>query len=618
MKMKTPKIKENTLLFIRTICIVLAITVMFSACDDKNVISPRTKPSSILVTVYDANFLPVNGAVVFTSPATKQGITDASGNFLFSNMKLGVFEVYAELEGYGSGKTTVEVKVASSHHIYIYLQYGKPLPVLPEIEVLLPTLPANFSLGEKIAFSFKITDLKSAHNEIDVVVSSNLDGVLLETKPNSSNNVNFETSTLSRGKHTISITATNKDNYSRTKTIEVSTVAPSEIILESATKTGQGVLLQWQKYTKNDFKRYEVYRTENPLNQGQMLASFSDADTIQYLDKLPLLVSETYYYVRIINTEDQFRNSNQIKVIEPAGKVWNYRISDAVHHPTEPIIYIIDSTTTRLIAIDYVNQTELYSRNLEGRIGKIDIGDNGFGVEIYVPNNSGFIHAYSANNLSLQTSIITGLNTISVATNGNGYIAASVSPSPWWEQPLRTYSRSTGSKIDGNGHRVGGIRLIPKTDNIISISTGTSPTKMEYSELNSSGEILSFKESSYHGHHPLNANIFRASNSGEFVVTSNQGAIYDANSGMLYKGMIDRGNLEFSDFAFGNDDNIFYAGTSNRNSIQIVRYPQLTRSDEILVKGFPKFIFFFNGEIISVSRTAQNAHTYIFERVSVE
>jgi hypothetical protein len=192
-------------------------------------------------------------------------------------------------------------------------------------------------------------------------------------------------------------------------------------------------------------------------------------------------------------------------------------------------------------------------------------------------------------------------------------------PSPWWEQPVRTYSRSTGINISGNGDNEGDrLRFIPNTDNIISISTSVSPVDMEYFELNSSGQILLHKDDSYHGDHPLDPNIFRISSNGEFVVTGQVGAVYSASSTMIYKGMIDRGSLYFSDFAFSNDGNTIYAGTSNRNSLQIVKYPQLTRSDEILIKGYPKFLFNFNGKIISISRTDTNSDTYVFEIISVE
>ena len=594
----------------------MTITILCFSCN-----KVTEKKGSVYVRVLfpsEYSSLPVEGAEVFTVPTTKQGITDKYGVFLLSDIKTGVYEVYAVLSGYGSGKTLVKVSSESFQAVTINLQYGLTFDIRPEIELLLPTIPAHFAPNENIVFSFNVTDKTSKPNDINVILSSDKDGKLLETHPDASNNVRFETSTLSRGTHTISITATNKENVSTIKTIELSTDAPSKIVLESATKTKDGyILLQWQKYTGTDFKRYEVFRTNNPDIDGELLASFTTIESVQFIDKLPPILSETYYYVRVTNADDKVRYSNKIKVVDPAGKIYYYSISDAVHHPSEPVIYVVDYADMKLRAINYVNQTEK-SISLQGSIGKIDVGDNGFGMEVYVPNNSGFIHVYNANTLNLVTSIITGIETRCVATNGHGYIVASLIPSPWWENPVRTYSRSTGVNISGGGQYDGNmLRFVPNTDNVISITTGMSPTKMGYFEMNSSGKILKYKDSPYHGDHPLNAYIFRISNNGEFVVTNEIGAVYSASSSMIYKGMIDRGALYFSDFAFSDDGNFIYAGTSNRNSIQIVNYPQLTRSDEILTKGCPKYLFKYDGEIISISRTNTNVESFIIEKFSV-
>jgi hypothetical protein len=76
--------------------------------------------------------------------------------------------------------------------------------------------------------------------------------------------------------------------------------------------------------------------------------------------------------------------------------------------------------------------------------------------------------------------------------------------------------------------------------------------------------------------------------------------------------------LSFSDFAFSNTGNTIYAGTSNRASLQIIKYPELTRNDEILIKGYPKFLFNFNGEIISISKTDMNSdNSYAFEIIKI-
>lgn len=578
----------------------------------------------VYVTVYantGYSSIPIKGANVFTVPASKQGITDEFGTTLLRSLAPGSYEVYANLNDFGSGKTVVRVSTDSLKKINIQIIQGVKTGFTPEIELILPSTPANFAPNEKIVFSCNVKDEDTPNTDLKVEISSNIDGKLLETHPDASNNVKFETSTLSRGKHLITITATDNDKYSTSKTIDVSTMAPGNIVLESASSNSGSVQLQWQKYTTSDFKRYEVLRTSDPNIEGQVIASFNSADSIKYTDKLPPFVSEVYYYVRVSNSEEQSRNSNKIKVEEPAGKIYYYAVTDAVLHPTEPIVYIIDNASQKLRAINYITQTMINSCSLQGTVGKIDIGDNGFGLEIYVPNNNGFIHVYKASTLDLVTTINTGLATKCVVTNGHGYIAASLSPSPWWEQPVRTYSRSTGINISGNTGTVfeaNILKFIPNSDNIISISTSVSPTDMDFFQIDNTGKIKATIEDSYHGDHPLDPYIFKISSNSEFVITGNAGAVYSASSSMIYKGMIDRGTLYFSDFEFSKDGNTIYAGTSNRTSLQIIKYPELTRKDEILTKGYPKFLFYKGGEIISISKVNTSSDNFAIERIRVE
>lgn len=576
----------------------------------------------IYVTVYTnsgTSSVPIKGANVFTVPATKQSVTDEFGTAILKNLDVDSYEVYANLDGYGSGKSVVRVSGNSLEKVEIYIEQGVTTGFTPEIEQILPSIPANFTLNEKVVFSLNVKDNDSQPNDINVTLSSNLDGKLLETHPDASNNIKFETSTLSRGMHIITVTATDKDKYSTSRTIEVSTMAPGNIVLESAIASSGNVQLNWQKYTLSDFKKYEVIRSLGKDVEGEVIASFNSADSVTYLDKLPPISSEVYYYIRVSNTQDYNRNSNKIKVAEPAGKIYYYSITDAVHHPSQPIVYIVDNASQKLRAINYKTQTEINSVSIDASVGKIDIGNNGYGLEIYVPNSNGFIKVYNANSLNLVTSINTGLATKCVITNSHGYLVASVMPSPWWEQPIRTYARSTGINISGDGDFEGDyMRFIPNSDKIITISTSVSPIDMEYLELDNKGKILLHKDDSYHGDHPLDPNIFRISSNGEFVITSNVGAIYSASGSMIYKGMVDRGTLYFSDFAFSNNGNTIYAGTSNRASLQIIKYPELTRDNEILLKGYPKFLFNFNGEIISISKTDLNSDNYVFESIKIE
>jgi hypothetical protein len=597
---------------------VLVLLFTLWSCDSNDSSSSK---GDIYVKVYVYNGyskVPAKGVNVFTVPATKQAITDEFGSAILKGIDAASYEVYANLDGFGSGKSAVRVTENSLEEVEIYIEQGVTTGFTPEIQQILPSIPAYFSLNEKIVFSFNIKDSDSKPSDITVVLSSNLDGKLVETHPDASNNVRFETSKLTRGKHIITITATDKDKYSTTKTVEVYTLAPASIILESAISNSGTVQLTWQKYTLPDFKKYEIVRSLNKDVEGEVIATFNSADVITFSDPLPPFSNEVYYYVRVTNAENYTRNSNKISVAEPAGKIYYYSITDAVHHPTEPILYIVDNASQKLRAINYKTNQEIANVSIDATVGKIDIGNNGFGLEIYVPNNNGFIKVFNANTLDLVTSINTGLATKCVTTNGHGYLVASLLPSPWWEKPIRTYSRSTGINISGDGDFAGDyIRFIPNSDKIITITTSVSPIDMEYLELDNKGKILSHVDDKYHGDHPLDPNIFRISSNGEFVITGNVGAVYSASSSMLYKGMVDRGALYFSDFAFSNNGNIIYAGTSNRTSLQIIKYPELTRDNEILLKGYPKFLFNFKGEIISLSKTTLNTQSFAIEVIKI-
>lgn len=128
---------------------------------------------------------------------------------------------------------------------------------------------------------------------------------------------------------------------------------------------------------------------------------------------------------------------------------------------------------------------------------------------------------------------------------------------------------------------------------------------MEYFDLSEDGSFELHEDDDYHGDYPLNARIFRVSDDGTYSITSSRGAVYLANSSMEYKGELEQGSLDYSDFAFSDDGSIIYAATSNRKSIQLGNYPSLIRDGEILTKGFPVLIVRNGDKIISLSQSSE-------------
>lgn len=553
---------------------------------------------------------PVGNAEVYTNPPSKKGTTDDFGSVLLTDLEKGSYEIFASLENIGTGKSVVNIQTSELSETTINIIPGINEGLAPSIQIILPETYAEFSEGEEITFSADVFDDETSYQDLKIDWESSLDGELNTNSPDMNGNVIFTTNTLSRGTHQITITAEDSDGYSSSASIEISTLSPSAITLLEPIKNEGKVLLEWTEYSNSDFLKYEIYRTDgNCSEQNQILVgTVSEKGTLNFTDEFPPLEFQVCYFIKVTNNVNNSRKSNQETVDTPSGHIFNFEAYDMLKHPTEDYIYLIDQAGQKLIKFDYLNLEVVSETNLQGTIGYCDIGDNGFGVEIYAPSDDGWIYVYSADDLSETTSINTGLKTASVVVNGLGHVIVSVEPSPWWEQPVRTYSRDSGIHIDGNGdHERDRLRMIPGKNEVISITTSVSPVDMEYFKIGSTGEIEIHQDDQYHSDFPLNPRIFRVSDDGTYSITSKDGAVYLANTSMEYKGQLQHGSLQFSDFAFSDDGTIIYAATSNRKSIQIGHYPSLTRDDEILTKGFPIFIIRDGERIISLSKSSENS-----------
>lgn len=437
-----------------------------------------------------------------------------------------------------------------------------------------------------------------------------MDGELNTNSPDIDGNATFTTNSLSRGIHQITITAEDSDGYTASASIAVSTLSPSAITLLEPVKNEGKVFLEWTEYPTSDFLKYEIYRTDgNCTEQNQeLLGTISEKGTINFTDELPPIEFQVCYFIRVTNNENNSRNSNLETVDLPSGHIFNFEAFDMLKHPSENYIYLIDQSGQKLIKFDYENLEVVNETNLQGFVKYCDIGNNGFGVEIYVPSDNGNVYVYDAESLDLTTTISTDIAATCAVLDELGNVIISVRPSPWWEDPIRTFSRSNGINIDGGGEWDDErLRKVPNTNEYISINEGSSPPDMNYYTFDDSGNFGEYEDDDYHGNHPLNAQIFRISNDGTYCITSRDGAVYLANSSMEFKGLLQSGPLEFSDFAFSDDGATIYAATSNRKSIQIGNYPSLIRYDEILTKGFPVFIIRDGDKIISLSKSSENS-----------
>jgi len=583
------------------------ILLAFVSCDkDDDLQVKETGDLAVSVRALYGN--PIEGASVYTNPPTAIGTTDKFGSTLLREIPSGSYEVFAELSGFGSGKATINVQTGELTTTDIYVEEGVSVGLAPTIELLFPVLPASFSPAEEVVFSAQLTDDQTPATDLKVVWESSLDGVLHREAPTADGITTFRTDRLSEGIHQITLTVQDADEYASARTFELRTDAPKAVTLTEATATTSGVQLTWSAYEQENFGSYKVYQSDRDCTDEsrQLIAQVSDADATSYLDSRVPFANRVCYYVEVVTADGNVRRSNSLTVDNPSGPVFNFTADDLLVHPDRDEVFLVDRGGQRIIRYDYQLQEQTGSVTLEGEVGYCAIGDNGFGLELYVPSQDGWVYVYGADDLQLKTSINTGLSNASVVTNGLGHVIVSMRPSPWWEQPVRTYSRASGLNLDGNGDFEGDrLRMIPGTNKIISISQSVSPIDMEYFELDKDGMITLHADDAYHGDHPLDPRIFRISPQGDYVITSSEGAVYSANSSMEYRGQLQRGALSYSDFAFSPDGKVIYAATSNRTSIQIGSYPALTRQEEIQTRGFPLFIEYKDGNLIVLSQAEE-------------
>ncbi len=550
----------------------------------------------------------VDGASVYTQPATVIGTTDEFGTALLRELPKGSYEVYAELAGYGSGKATVNIQTDELSSATIVVEEGVSVGLAPTIELLFPVQPASFAPGEEVVFRATVSDDQTAAADLSVRWESDLDGLLHDEAAAADGTTTFSTTGLSQGVHQITLTVKDGDDFSAVISFEVRTDAPQAITLDEAVSTAAGVSLKWSTYGQANFGSYRVYRADRDCadESRQLIAQLSTADSTTYTDSQVPFANRVCYYVEVTTDDGRSRRSNALTVDDPSGPVFNFVADDFLLHPDRDEVFLLDRGGQRIIRYNYTTQEQTGVIDVEGQVGYCALGDSGFGLELYVPSEDGWVYVYGADDLELKTSISTGLPNASVVVNGLGHVIVALRPSPWWEQPVRTYSRATGLNLDGNGDFDGDrLRMFPNQNKIISISQSVSPIDMEYFELDGAGMITLHADDQYHGDHPLDPSIFRISPQGDYVITSNQGAVYSANSSMEYRGQLQRGALEYADFAFSPDGEVIYAATRNRASIQIGSYPALTRSDEILTRGFPLFIDYKDGVLICLSQAEE-------------
>lgn len=579
----------------------VVLIILFLGCESSTDPDPV---GGLEITVTTNDLFPINNAKVFIKESEFKDTTNKYGKALIKNIPGGFYEVVAYYERYGSGMESINIKPGELNEVSIKLISGILIEPIVSIQSHSPYDRNKYSVGDSVIIEMQIFDNETSPENITVELVSDLDGTLIKTKPQQNGILTYITNQLSKGTHIIDIIATDMDGHQGKNSLKIMNVRPPRVKLFEPLKTNDGIKLSWSTCDDPDFDKYEIYRyTKNGYNGDEVkLKEIFSKQATGYTDSLPPFKEYVFYLIVAYDKKGEESVSNTIKVNEPNGKVFNYQIKDALIHPQLPYLYFL-TIDNKLVMYNYDLDEVVLEKELSSVVNYMELGDNGSGIELYIPDRDGYINIYNPVSLDKIFSINCKLPVMSVVIDGKGHIFAGVGPSSQQEKPVSSYSRDTGEYIDGSGqNKMGRLRMLPNKNEMMAISTSGS-SDMEYYKLTAEGKFEMYKEEQNYGHHPLNPYIFRIAPSGDYLLTSSSGTLFKADESMEALGSLPGGDLSFSDFAFDNISETIYAGCSNARLIQLYNYKTLETGSQIKSKAYPYFLFKKDNELIVICKT---------------
>lgn len=579
---------------------------LFTSCVNETI----TQTGSLQINVISfngENTTPVVDALLYTKPATKEYRSDSAGIVLIQEMLPISYEIFADKDNFDGVKSAIRIKPDTENKttlIFVKQEDDNQNPSYthpPQLSLILPVSHASFTANDQVVFSLTIKDYDTPFQQLAISILSDKDGEIFTGTPDAAGNLRFVTTTLSKALHQITIKATDPEKNEALKIFSLPNNIPVPVQLNSVSAFNGNVTLAWNKYTDTDFLKYEIYRANTLSDKGERIGIINSPDSTFFTEIKAPFVKESYYYVRICTDETQYKDSKRTLISEPGGKIYSFRSTMAVHHPNKPIIYCSSRYENKINAINYKTNEHWESLVFENKIGVIDVADNGFGVEVYVPCKDGNLYIYDGETLRLKETIEIGRPLATAGTNGNGFIVFTTES----EYSMYSYARA-GLKLltktsAGREH----FRFLPNSNDFIGITAAYHPYDMVYFKVSDQGELVDRIKDQYHGWYPLDYSCLKISPNGKYVITSKYGSIYSASKYMIFQFNLGSYN-SYCDFEFDNTGDIIYASHEGVNKMDIISYANRSVQKQITTRTPIEILLKHKNELIGIGSTTYN------------
>jgi hypothetical protein len=287
----------------------------------------------------------------------------------------------------------------------------------------------------------------------------------------------------------------------------------------------------------------------------------------------------------------------------------NMEVIDSVVHPDKEFIYIINSSD-ELVRINF-DTGEQKSIQLGYSPKSIAFGNG----EIYVGFGSqGMIGIYDADTLQYKDRIMTGYTFLDIAVGHDGYIYTSPDGFGSAVGYVKSFSRETKQEVSKLWlFEIGYLETNPVNNSFVLSSTRVSPTDL-YTIKYSNGVITEQYDSRYHGDYSIGIKN-RISPDGAYIFNTTGNIFKTSDIKTEDLRFFLKLSKPFTDVAFDLDNDKFYTAV-NGNMIYEYKYSTFIGTDTKQTKGTVKDMYYRNGYIIAVSKTADNQT--LLEKIKVE
>lgn len=350
------------------------------------------------------------------------------------------------------------------------------------------------------------------------------------------------------------------------------------------------------------------YRIWNMSGQWRIMDITSSIK--EYLD-IPASQTNTIEEQPTTQTQSGTTDSTSA-TIKSGSDLLDLVVTDAIMHPTKPLLYITDKSHKKLY--EYNVDTNKYVRQISFGLEpeSIDFANNEIYVgllkkahdpQVYTKDQAGAIAIIDPGTFEVTEQLDINLDPFDIVIDKEGYIY--VTSGSGQHTQIKSYFRKTKQEIDSTGISHKSYALLnPVLNRIYTITTASFPRDMWAFNINS-GKFVEKGlsggyDSPYHGDYAMGEN-FKISPDGKYIFNG-AGTIFacggTAATDMNY---VSKLNKKFLDIAFNEGDGLFYTSIEGK-FIYVYDYKTFEGVNSYTLDSNAERLFYRNGELIAICK----------------